>query len=138
MILRWVEKKLGLVIEEFLGLQTNLNLRTDLIGSLAKMLSTMSSGRWLFLCRRIGGSLAWDILLKQRDPWMYVWGKIRRVLVQWNYVWKQKENTSFFFSFFGKVLLKWVFFFLEITITWLKFKLSSCRLKFDILPSLFN
>ena len=37
--------KLGLEIEEFLGLQTHLNLRADLIGSLAKMLSTMSSGR---------------------------------------------------------------------------------------------
>ena len=49
------------MIEEFQGLQTHLNLMTDLAGSLVRMLSTMSSGRSFFLRRRIGGSVACDI-----------------------------------------------------------------------------
>ena len=57
--------KLGLVIEESQSLQTHLNLSSDLTGSLAKMLSTTSCGRWFFRCRRIKGcgpcSIVWDI-----------------------------------------------------------------------------
>ena len=45
--------KLGVAIEEYQVLETHLNLRTDLTGSLAKMLSTMSCGRWFLFCRRI-------------------------------------------------------------------------------------
>ena len=56
---------LGLVIEESQSLQTHLNLRSDLTGSLAKMFSTTSCGRWFFPCRRIKGygpgSIGWDI-----------------------------------------------------------------------------
>ena len=37
--------KLGLAMEEYQGLQTHLNLRRDLTGSLAKMSNTTSSGR---------------------------------------------------------------------------------------------
>ena len=43
--------KLGVAIEEYQFLETHLNLRTDMTGSLAKMLSTMSCGRW-FPCLR--------------------------------------------------------------------------------------
>ena len=57
--------KLGLVIEESQSLQTHLNLRSDLTGSLAKTLRTTSFGRWFFPCRRIKGcgpcSIVWDI-----------------------------------------------------------------------------
>jgi hypothetical protein len=54
--LRWVEMKFGLVIEESQDLQRHLNLMTDLTGRLARILNTISSGRWLFfLHRRIAG-----------------------------------------------------------------------------------
>ena len=43
------------MVEEFQDLQTRLNLKTDFTGSFARMLSTMSCGRWLFLRQRIGG-----------------------------------------------------------------------------------
>lgn len=49
--------KLGVVIEESKDLEMNLSLITDFTGSFPMMLSTMSCGRWFFLCRRIGGSL---------------------------------------------------------------------------------
>ena len=63
MLLRWVEMKSGLVIEEYMDLETHLNLITDFTGSSPRMFSTMSYGIWLiFLCRRIGGSLISDIL----------------------------------------------------------------------------
>ena len=62
--------KLGVVIEESQVLETHLNLRTDLTGRFAKMLSTMSCGRCSFFCRKIlrgwGGSLVWDILFRIR------------------------------------------------------------------------
>ena len=45
--------KLGVVIEESQVLETHLNLRTDLTGRFAKMLSTMSCGRCYFFCRKI-------------------------------------------------------------------------------------
>ena len=45
--------KSGVVIEESHVFETHLNLRTDLTGRFAKMLSTMSCGRWSFFCRRI-------------------------------------------------------------------------------------
>ena len=45
--------KFGVVIEESQVLTTHLNLMTDLIGILAKMFSTMSSGIWFFNFRRI-------------------------------------------------------------------------------------
>ena len=60
--------KLGLVIEEYQSLQTHLNLRSDLTGSLAKTLRTMSCGRSFFPCRRIKGceqgSIVWDIFFQ--------------------------------------------------------------------------
>ena len=65
LLLRWVEMKLGVVIEESQVLQTHLNLRSDLTGSLDKMFSTMSSGRWFFHSRRIRDcgreSLVWSM-----------------------------------------------------------------------------
>ena len=54
------------MIEEFQGLQTHLNLMTDLTGSLVRMLSTMSSGMSFFLRRRrIGGSVVCDIFQRK-------------------------------------------------------------------------
>ena len=44
-----------------MDLETHLNLITDFTGTLSMIFSTMSYGRWLFLRRRIGGSLIWDI-----------------------------------------------------------------------------
>ena len=58
------------MIEESQGLQTHLNLMTDLAGSLVRILSTMSCGRSFFLRRRIGASLVCDIfqqVLTHRD-----------------------------------------------------------------------
>ena len=56
--------KLGVVIEESKVLETNLNLRTDLTGKFARMLRTMFSRRWSFVCRRIVPSfLVWDIFM---------------------------------------------------------------------------
>ena len=50
------------MIEESQDLETHLNLITDFTGSLVRiLLSTMSCGRWFFLCRRTtGGSLISD------------------------------------------------------------------------------
>ena len=44
LLLRWVEIKLVLVMDEYQDLQTHLNLISDLTGNLSKMLCTMSSG----------------------------------------------------------------------------------------------
>ena len=85
------------MIEEFQGLQTHLNLMTDLAGSLVRMLSTMSSGRSFFLRRRIGGSVACDIFstveLIHRD-------ELREI-----------EGLAFVFFFFP--LLNLLFYFLD-------------------------
>ena len=44
------------MIKELQDLETHLSLMSDLTGFLAKMLNTMSSGRWLFLIfPRVGG-----------------------------------------------------------------------------------
>ena len=55
------------MIEESQDLQTHLNLATDFTGNLPRMFSTMSYGRWLFLGRRISGSLIWDIFFSTRE-----------------------------------------------------------------------
>ena len=59
---RWLVMKLGLVMEEFQDLWTHLNLRTDLTGRFARLISTKSCGRWFL---RIGGSLIEDIFQRK-------------------------------------------------------------------------
>ena len=87
--------KLGLVIEESQGLQTHLNLRTDLTGSLVKMFSTTSCGRWFFLCRRLRGcgrgSLVWDIFSAEE--------LFQENRVKSNLLCIALKHISFFFSF---------------------------------------
>ena len=60
--LRWLEMKLGLLMEEFQDLRTHLNLNTDLTGRFARIFSTKSCGRWFL---RIGGSLIEDIFQRK-------------------------------------------------------------------------
>ena len=88
--------KLGLVIEESQGLQTHLNLRTDLTGSLVKMFSSTSCGRWFFLCRRLRGcgrgSLVWDIFSAEE--------LFQENRVKSNLLCIALKHISFFFSFF--------------------------------------
>ena len=59
--------KLGLAMEEYQGLQTHLNLRSDFTGSLAKMSNTVSSGRSSFVLRRRIAPRSWDIIQRKRD-----------------------------------------------------------------------
>ena len=59
--------KLGLAMEEYQGLQTHLNLRSDFTGSLAKMSNTISSGRSSFILRRRIAPPSWDIIQQKRD-----------------------------------------------------------------------
>ena len=87
--------KLGLVIEESQGLQTHLNLRTDLTGSLVKIFSTTSCGRWFFLCRRLRGcgrgSLVRDIFSAEE--------LFQENRVKSNLLCIALKHISFFFSF---------------------------------------
>ena len=59
--------KLGLAMEEYQGLQTHLNLRSDFTGSLAKMSDTISSGRSSFVLRRRIAPRSWDIIQRKRE-----------------------------------------------------------------------
>ena len=59
--------KLGLAMEEYQGLQTHLNLRSDFTGSLAKMSNTISSGRSSFILLRRIAPPSWDIIQRKRE-----------------------------------------------------------------------
>ena len=101
MILRWVEMKLELVIEESQSLEMHLNLIRDLTGSVAKMFSTTSCGRWFFLCRRIKGwgpgsiFRQWEISVVRRKRVI----KYSTNLLGW-VCWASAYWFFFFFFFF--------------------------------------
>ena len=114
LLLRWVDMKFGVVIEESQVLTTHLNLMTDLIGILAKMFSTMSSGIWFFNFRRIWGcrqsSLVCDIFDEEETRRQWNWKSKGLTLKRWvsNGTWVQlvcEHNmclTSFSIFFFLK------------------------------------
>ena len=86
-----------MVIEESQDLQTHLNLATDFTGNLPRMFSTMSYGRWLFLRRRISGSLIWDIFFSTRERERERVKDTKQGILKLEY--QSKMETSFILEF---------------------------------------